>query len=85
MVTQLATCDQFVGHDGHIYNNSKLNEFGSRQCISFRDKILAKYYSIAPILRAEYLSIANQDSYVNANRKFLELDKALHIRDLNHK
>jgi len=83
MVTQLATCDQFVGHDGHIYSNAKLNEFGSRQCIPFRENILAKYYSIAPILRAEYLSIANKESYVNANRKFLELDKALHVRNLN--
>lgn len=83
MVAQTAGHDQFVGYDGHIYSNDVLKGFGTSECVEFRERILSKYFELAPSMRAEYLSLAKEQSYVKADLRFLELDKLLHIRDFN--
>ncbi len=83
MVAQPASRDQFVGYDGNVYSNNILNGYGTAECVGFREHILSKYSELAPAMRAEYLSLAKSQSYVKANRRFLELDKLLEIRDFN--
>ena len=83
MVAQPAGRDQFVGYDGRIYKNEELNAFGTYECIDYRERILSRYSGLASAMRAEYLSIAQEQSYVQANLRFLELDERLRIRDFN--
>lgn len=83
MVAQTDHHNQFVGHDGQIYNNEALNSFGTHECIAFRDQIFSKYFELAPAMRAEYLATASSLSYEEANLKLLSLDKRLNIKDFN--
>jgi hypothetical protein len=83
MVAQTARHDQFVGYDGQIYRNDALNDFGTRECVDFRESILSKYYELAPAMRAEYMLLAQKQSYVAANQRLIELDNYLHVRDFN--
>jgi len=67
----------FLTYDGAIKSLSSINQFGSKECVAFRDKIISKHIALASVLRAEYEFIARTKSYVDANRRFLELDKRL--------
>lgn len=84
MVAQHASRNQFVGYDGQTYNNDVLNQFGTYQCIAFRDRILNKYSDLGPALRAEYHHLASKESHVKANLRFLDLDQSLHVRNFNY-
>ena len=83
MITYSERLNQFVGYDGLVYNNRTLNDFGTTECIGYREHILSKYYELAPAMRAEYLFLAKTHSHVKANLRLLELDKHLQVRDFN--
>jgi hypothetical protein len=69
----------FTGHDGVNKASSTIDSFGTKECITFRDKVISKHLALASALRAEYEDIAKKEGYVKANRRFLDLDKKLTI------
>jgi len=73
----------FVGFDGVNKTASDIEHFGTKECAVFRDNIITKFRDLSSAIRAEYDYVASTSSYVNANRRLLELDKRLHISDLN--
>lgn len=83
MVAQATMAGQFVGFDGQLYPYSALDAFGTRDCRPFRQRILARCGALANAMRAEYLFLANTQSHVKANLRFLELDAYLNIDTLH--
>lgn len=83
MVAQTASSDQFIGYDGRTYNNNVLDAFGTFECKRFRERILSRFPDLAPVMRAEYFTLAQSQSSVKANLRFLELNKRLYIKGLN--
>lgn len=83
MVAQATLAGQFVGFDGQHYLYSALDTFGTRDCNSFRQRILERCGALANAMRAEYLFLAKTQSHMRANLRFLELDAYLNIEDLH--
>lgn len=83
MVSQSLHSGQFIGHDRHLHQDHELMAFGTRECAVFRERIFKKFRPLASAIKAEYLDIAQKKSHADANRRLLDLNKTLQIRDFN--
>ena len=82
MVSQQVTRGQFIGHDRRIHKDQELMDFGTHECAIFRERFFTKFYPLASAIKAEYLDIAKK-SHADANRRLLELDDVLQVRNFN--
>ena len=82
MVSQQFTRGQFIGHDRRIHKDQELMHFGTHECAIFRERFFTKFYPLASAIKAEYLDIAKK-SHADANRRLLELDDILQVRNFN--
>ena len=58
-------------------------DIGTRECKVFRDQIFSQFESFSSTLAKEYLGLARQQDYVDANRRLSERTHQLRIRNLN--
>ncbi|PLW81709.1 replication endonuclease [Kineobactrum sediminis] len=62
--------------------NDKLRSLGTAQCHTFRNRLFQRHSDLAWALSRDYLRIAKERDYVAANRRLLDLDARLSVRDL---
>jgi hypothetical protein len=74
-------CATFGADLAHI--DAKLGAYGTRECVDFRRKIFSKHPDIALSLGHDYLRVAQEQTYVEANRRLLSLSNLLFIGELN--
>ena len=82
MVAHATKAGQFVDFDGHIHLNTTLDQFGTRDCVTFRKRIIERCGMLAGAVRAEYFHLAQSKSHVAANLRLLELQSHLAVNDL---
>jgi hypothetical protein len=84
MVSESTAHGQFRGHDQLVRKNTILDQFGTQECLIFRNGIFSQNHLLSGALRAEYYSVAKNHSYVEANRRLFSINKRLHAKDFSY-
>lgn len=70
-------------HCGDTVLRDQLDNIGTKECQSYRDRIFSNHPYIADSLANQYVRIAQNKDYAEANLFIGRIDKELHLHDLN--
>lgn len=83
MVSQTIGRDQFTGHDGKLYSDQDLRQFGTAECAIFRKRIISQFPPLSRAIKAQYQSTAKSSSHAEANRELRSIESRLKANELN--
>lgn len=69
------------GQSGSDYSGAEFLKYGTNECQQFRERIFSSHLPLLGALQNEYKTTADSSSYVEANRRLLNLHNSLHAKD----